>query len=732
MVQGIPYVHWKIKDAVDLTEIDPVYLWGTIVETDKGPIDTPVFCTNADQVKKIFNYDLRPFFVNGGQSVVIVRAYAGTPKKATFSITLNEAFSYPYVDYDYYDEDHDEIKAKVNVITETLNTKRPKASPTKFKIGQGTAPEGVTVCDVTFDAGRWRICDENGIIEKFYEENDIIKQAVIHEDITTEEIEYYAEGTDDFTNATPLSEDILFTKAFNESDATKIIKVNLQEVEADTPVIRLETVYPGDFQIPISISKDIRAGYRISINESDDYTIMLSGVTKLSDIVKKINERATNVKATLTDAGKIVEAPFSATSLVPTKDNTEELPIALNNNMPRYTLFAQRNKIAVGSIFAKVPVEEDESENYEFELVETTTTLAEGDNGKWNTRLHRIADPSSLRNRQTIATAHKDALDHLANIKLSGIFCNYGEDEVQKVYADHVSTTEPQGMNSSEVCRWRSLIVGANAFDRQDKEGYNLVDKAVSLDNESILFLGQGLIDDGYEPESNIMKKTSDMIVRDEYENDTYVPLLAEDTGALSNQLLPFQCTQYVAGLRSKLFYGDAIFGGEAKKEIRGVGNLSIAPLFEGESKLLWQPDAYVNLNQHGVLTFTTDYNYLTLTDGVTTRQSPLEEDEEGVQSIIKYAKHAVHEELQTFIGRNLTDDLQLIMEKSVEGILSLMQTQDQTLVPIASEGLAAYGVNIVLVPKTNAQQLLAKAYVYLTLTPAHALRQIEVELTVQ
>ena len=53
MVQGVPYTHWKIKDDIDLTEIDPVYLWGTVVETDKGPIDTPVFITNADQAKKM-------------------------------------------------------------------------------------------------------------------------------------------------------------------------------------------------------------------------------------------------------------------------------------------------------------------------------------------------------------------------------------------------------------------------------------------------------------------------------------------------------------------------------------------------------------------------------------------------------------------------------------------------------------------------------------------------------
>ena len=86
----------------------------------------------------------------------------------------------------------------------------------------------------------------------------------------------------------------------------------------------------------------------------------------------------------------------------------------------------------------------------------------------------------------------------------------------------------------------------------------------------------------------------------------------------------------------------------------------------------------------------------------------------------------------QTFIGRNLTGDLEQIMENSVKGILSEMQSQDQTLVAVPSEGLPAYDVNIVLVPKSNAQQILAKAYVYLKLTPAHALRQIEVELTVQ
>ena len=72
------------------------------------------------------------------------------------------------------------------------------------------------------------------------------------------------------------------------------------------------------------------------------------------------------------------------------------------------------------------------------------------------------------------------------------------------------------------------------------------------------------------------------------------------------------------------------------------------------------------------------------------------------------------------------------MMENAVTTVLNEMSSADQTLVAVASEGLAAVDVDIVLIPKSNAQQTLAKAYVYLKLTPVHALRQIEAELTVQ
>lgn len=747
MVQGVPYVHWKIKDAVDLTEIDPVYLWGTVVETDKGPLDTPVFVTNADQAKKIFNINLEPYFANGGRAAVIVRAYGGQPAYSNFSFTLDQPFSYAYVDYDYYDVEETSIKAVVNVTSASENTERPIVTKEKT---------GIATLNVAFSEGRWRVCDANGKIIHYYHTTEkqgtgddaqdvpVIKVAA---EVTTNGLTtYHIEGTTsstavmkkDATSANPATEIDTFTKAFNESDVTKTIIAKQAKVETGAEVLKVQAIYPGDFSIPISVLLDARSGYRVSITESDEYTIMISGATTLDYLEKRINERATNITAKLTSEGEMVQKPFSTKLVTAIADDEGTLLPELaedGSNISAYTAAVQARKLPVGSIFAK-----PDGTSYKFVLAETVTNLADGSNGAWDTNLHRIVESERVQ-------AHKDALDLLAKIKLSGIFCMYGEDDIQKVYTDHVSTTEPQGMNSSEVCKWRSLIVGANSLDRTNDygdPGFNLMDKAAAFDNENILFLGQGLIDSGYVPESNVQLLTDDdgNAILNAANQRQYVPLLHKDNrmlkgydeGALLGQLLPFQCTQYVAGLRSKLFYGDAIFGGETKKAIVGIGpDFGIAPLFAGENKVLWQPDNYVALNQAGVLTFTDDYNLpVTLMDGVTTRQSPLEEDEEGVQSIVKYAKHAVHEVLQSFIGRNITGDLEAMMENAATTVLNTMTSTDQTLVAVASEGLAAFDVDIVLVPKSNAQQTLAKAYVYLKLTPVHALRQIETELTVQ
>ena len=333
--------------------------------------------------------------------------------------------------------------------------------------------------------------------------------------------------------------------------------------------------------------------------------------------------------------------------------------------------------------------------------------LLNGSKGPWDIVTDRIAS-------QYQAEAHANGLKTLQRIRIAGVFCMYGEDAIQRAYVEHgINSIEPEkGMNNNETCKWRTILLGANADNRSDIA--SLASKARSLNNQYILFLGHGLIDTGMTGYVSTLSQT---------EKVNYI-------GASSdNQLLPYECTQYIAGLRSKLDYGESIFGGQGRKRIRGVGDLEIAPLTSYDKEYYWDPINYTKLNEAGVLTFTEDYGNITLTDGVTTVSSSHdEEDEEGVMNILKYAQNAIYDVCLPYIGRNIDADLENSITTGIEKVLEEMKTTDQTL--IDTHEYPAYTVNVSLGSRRN--QLLGRIYVYVTICPVHAVRQIEVEMTVQ
>lgn len=879
MVKGKPYVHWKIKDETDLTNVDPAYLWGTVIETDKGPINEPVIIKNAEQGKRIFNYDFTPFFANGGRYIVVVRAYGqdsvDIPTEAVFSIVNEKDVEYLTVKYVNYEKNGEKIGTKskgvIFIEEDTLDTDEPIAHSALEDM-----PEGCVEQYVAFSAGRWRITtndpsddyygkaihyyyadvtqsgaasiitpekyktsskqltaakkelelrterkaeveaaypnaesDYNSAMsayEPLQAEVDRLKgilstaeptsteyqdaeaalpdaeaaaiaafaavketkpdadlvlnaraaleeQQVVVDNLTQEvgkyqvlkaeifadvdgEDRYYYAGTKSDA-AIPANElEFTFTKAFNQSLVKQLKKTVKDVIPKGEELVHLRTKYPGDFEIPIAINPDTRGvGYRISIQESDNYTLLLSGANTPKNIATRINERAENITATITKMGEVFNSLLLGTLQEPPKNletkeyypYTEEDGTTIINNSALYDELAM--SLPVDSIFSPISKDKYDLDVFRMELAEVQDYFAEGSNGPWNIEQFRIPQKKQV-------AAHEEALSYLSSVKLAGIFCMYGENDIQQAYVDHVSTTEPGGMNSEEVCKWRQLIIGANAIDRIPSNAIDiqeralpLYDKAIAADNQYIMYLGQGLIDDGYVPAT----RPSGFLKDDgEVDKDALALSKANFEGGKDYQLLPYQCTQYIAGLRSGLFYGASIFGGQDIKRIRGVGNLEIAPLFADENKVLWQPDTYVLLNEYGVLTFTNEYGQISLTDGVTTRQDPLQEDEEGVVSIVKYAQHNVHEVLLQYIGRNITGDLQTGMEVEVRNVLNSMYATDKTLIDLPDEGYSAFDVEIVLAPKSNTQQLLSKVYVYLKLTPVHALRQIEVELTVQ
>ena len=96
MVVGQPYIHFKVNNEPIEEVIDYNYTWATVVEARKGPINTPTYISSAAQAYAIFGIDMRPYFAQNPQSLIMVRAAAtsktNAPQKGKYSFNLENDF----------------------------------------------------------------------------------------------------------------------------------------------------------------------------------------------------------------------------------------------------------------------------------------------------------------------------------------------------------------------------------------------------------------------------------------------------------------------------------------------------------------------------------------------------------------------------------------------------------------------------------------------------------------
>lgn len=815
MVQEIPYIHFKVNNEPIDEVVDYNYTWATIVEAPKGPINEPVYISSAAQAYAIFGIDMRPYFAQNPQSLIMVRAAATSdvhaPKKGKYSFNVQQ-------DIIVY-------KAMQEEITLTNRESYEKNGQTKWK-------------NVDYTFKLFYTKDTNGtyipVIEHRDSDGVLIPESYIdswHNNgrIITEE-EAIADAAK--TAATPAQ------KEADDYDPSQykqgLVKSNIyssnQVKEYLTPVrfvipaidattnkptslFEIESKYEGVYNVSTSCSKAIVGdGYRIVINDKDTdaVSLLIPNGTDVHKIVNRINDADLDIVAKSTTAGDaITQAMHSYPNLVTTTDIDGYAPLItsaivkdafiMTSGIPQYddkgnksynnisylttennqyykamqdgmtkiynfTSYSDANgstEYTTGAVqvidetndtYTKVKVLTNkkyiEFENQEFYIsknaipnsdviyplftdangssaniyVKITTipepidyainlasagkqSLVGGSNGEWDESAQRIT-------KKYQAQAHAQALKTLRRIRLAGIFCMYGETAIQYEYLQHgINDLEPEkGMNNNKTCKWRTILLGANTDDRSDIS--SLIAKARNINNQYVLFLGQGLIDTG------MTGDIANLTIQEK-----------QKIGAVSdNHLLPYECTQYIAGLRSKLNYGESIFGGQGRKRIRSIGDLKIAPIIEYETEYTWDPNTYIRLNEAGVLTFTEDYGNITLTDGVTTRQTGQEEDEEAVISILKYAENAVYDVCLPYIGRNIDVDLENNIKMDITKVLESMKNDDMTL--IDTDEYPAYNITVAL--NTRKNQLLGRIYVYLVICPVHAVRQVEVEMTVQ
>lgn len=729
MVVGKPYIRFKVNNEPVQAEVDYNYTWATTVETNKGPVNTPVFISNAAQAYTIFNVDMRPYFAQNPKSLIMIRVAAKSknkePSKGTYSFISDK-------DMPVFFAAQAELKKTVTENGESVDyTHKLYYAAVEVSNGTTTSTEYIPLIEHRTSAGvlipesyisAWtdngRLSEANETAIKADEEKPIATQAIIdsigqEDGITKAEYEAtYRQGIKD-------------TLIYSADKVQPLLIPHKYIIPAGTPLITLTGDYEGDYGVSISCSEAlVGEGYTIVITEPTLGTLRIQNGFDLQKIANRINDKKYNVTATLTNEGQLITAAMhgyakpietynvtvdgQAFSLI-TSHITENSFISLSKNKQSGAI-NYLTKADVDAIAADVKNQTNlatvEAIDYAISLAPAgQQSLVGGSNGEWDEKIGRI--PVEYQ-----ADAHAEGLRLLQRVRLAGVFCMYSEDAIQRAYREHgINSSEPEkGMNNNETCKWRTILLGANENDRTDAS--SLAAKAAALNNSYVLLLGQGLIDSGFSGVASTMSASERKVLG----------LVNE------HHLLPYECTQYIAGLRSKLDYGESIFGGQGRKRIRSIGNLDIAPLFDYDDSYEWDPNTYTSLNENGVLTFTEEYGSITLTDGVTTVQSGSEEDEEGVMNILKYTQNAIYDAVLPYIGRNINADLENSINMAVESVLSTMRDTDQTL--IDTDEYSAYTVDISLGSRSN--QLLGRIYIYLTITPVHALRQIEVEMTVQ
>ena len=735
MVQKTPYIHFKVNNEPIDEVVDYNYTWATIVEAPKGPINEPVYISSAAQAYAIFGMDMRPYFAQNPQSLIMVRAAAtsdvNAPQKGKYSFNI--------------EKDIIVYKAMQEELTLTNRESYKEAGQTKWKnvdytfklfYTQDTNGNYIPVIEHR---------DSNGVlipesyIDSWHNNGRIVTQEEATADAAKTEATAAQKEADDY-DPSQYKQGLVKSNIYNKNQVKEYltpVRFVIPAVDAvtgqPTSLFEIESKYEGVYNVSISCSKAIVGeGYRIVIKDKDTdvISLLIQNGTDIHKIVNRINDADLDIVAKSTTAGDaITQAMHSYPNSVTTANIDGYAPLIttaivkdsfiMTSGTPQYD--AEGNK-SYSNISYLTTANAEAIQRYEAGATTTAPSvevidyainlisageqsLVGGNRGEWNESAQRIAQKFQ-------AEAHRQALKTLRRIRLAGVFCMYGETAIQYEYLQHgIDDLEPEkGMNNNETCKWRTILLGANTDDRSDIS--SLIAKAKSINNQYVLFLGQGLIDTGM---------TGDVAKLTVQEKQAI--------GAVNdNHLLPYECTQYIAGLRSKLNYGESIFGGQGRKRIRSIGDLKIAPIVEYETEYTWDPNTYIRLNEAGVLTFTEDYGNITLTDGVTTVQAGNEEDEEGVMNILKYAQNAVYDVCLPYIGRNIDADIENSITTAIEKVLEEMKTSDMTLVD--TDEYPAYDVTVALNSRQN--QLLGRIYVYLTICPVHAVRQIEVEMTVQ
>lgn len=433
-------------------------------------------------------------------------------------------------------------------------------------------------------------------------------------------------------------------------------------------VIKITSVSNGTAQHKVNLSRSITSAkaYNLTITIEGVGSKKYQNISSLTNVVKKINSKfGEYLKAELlVDEEKMLNVAANKV-LIKTTDGYETKDSAASED----TVVAE-GPYTPSRLFYNT----DENGN-------VLDTLSGGSNGKLlktngETSTVEIPDTglsvgmdgtgtgdNDANVETTLLYAYREAFEALEDVDLLGVATLSNSEVVQNELVAHI-----EKLIDPEVAKYRFGATGFLKYPGTDMLGRTnasttvdidtLCDATVHIDNPFVVFVGQGV----------------------KFEED----------GTRYN-LLPHEAVQLYTGMRSKLNYDQAIFGGANSKILKGV--VDVLPLTNnGED--IYKEDR-ISLNEAGVMTFLKRKENITFLQGVTTSQANAVLSHENIMSIVIYVLRRLVDAAWPFMGETLTEDIKVGFQNTLSEVLKNIKETDNSLMALEDYNIPPYDVEI-------------------------------------
>lgn len=672
MVKNIPTLEMKVSEGFISEDANASRAFGYCVEGVRGPILEPTFVSSNNEALKIFGCDFEPHFKQNPTGLIITRVSYPNMKKESLTYSTNV------------------IGSDLEVLKFESITYGSRPNPMAIKVVESMLTENAY--DLTISI------PEAGIVKSYKGVKDIF---TIIKRVSNNYSEFIKAEVKNVIEAYKVGDsiyrDIQKTQEIQLSNGTYLI-YDKSALKFWKCVISSGSKVFSEISF-VSLTPQTEDSYILSGGSNGVLAIAdtNTGITySSSNIVKgyydstagKFYSDAIKTKEIIGVEGKLyldlLENKYYTVTV--NEDTSEENPtetisFVINSNIKEFDV--------------------DEGKVTEASVLNDSDIVIDGSYDTFNPDLSSYSEEIQQAIKKQIDNTNKDAYEaafaQLESVDLVGCSVLTKSKFAHMELLKHVEI-----MNDSEINKIRFAVTAFLDFDEENL-AYDIdtmMSEALEYNNEYVIYIGGAV---------KYMSERS---------NSTVI-------------LPPYKSVQLFTGLRSKLEYYEAIFGGEPKKVLKNVKD--IIPLRTGS--IVDLRESLIELNEAGVCFFKKEYGDITFIEGVTTSESDLLSHED-IMSIVAYVSKALIQVCKPYQGQKLTEDLKTTLSVALSDRLKTIQETDKTLISIDEYNIPPYDVEVssaALVKMNEHNQLVreSKIIVKCKIVPVGALRDIDLGIIV-